>query len=334
MSLQEKPSSTSSASSSLRICCYGSSAAKTQERYISSAYKLGTLLCEKGHTCVNGGGMNGCMGALNQGAEDTIIKFDNISGNDNGDDNANAPGKVVGVIHKMFIEDKGSRWLEGCASVFSKCKNNAIVHVVGGDDLQERKRKLVENADALIVMPGGPGTFDELWEMACSKQIGLIDIPIVCVNVDGYYDSFDSMLQRAHEDQFLYKHPSDILHFEPDSEKALDWVEKTISTAAKQKKEKRVEDLEEQEEKKDDSAATTSKRKTIVRKQSLLKRMMSAFNVPAATLSNDASQEEEGQQISVYNDVSKSDTESSSSLSYILMFSAGLALGVMSTSRK
>jgi hypothetical protein len=39
-------------------------------------------------------------------------------------------------------------------------------------------------------------------------------MPIVCVNVDGYYDSFKDILERAHADELLYKHPRDILHFE------------------------------------------------------------------------------------------------------------------------
>ena len=64
--------------------------------------------------------------------------------------------------------------------------------------------------------------------MACSKQIGIINIPIVCINIDGYYDPFRSILQRAHEDEFLYKHPNDILHFEPTSAKALEWIEKKL----------------------------------------------------------------------------------------------------------
>ena len=72
----------------------------------------------------------------------------------------------------------------------------------------------MEGADALVVLPGGPGTWDELWEMACARHIGFHSMPIVCVNVDGYYDNFRDMLRRAHEDGLLYKHPNDILHFE------------------------------------------------------------------------------------------------------------------------
>ena len=54
----------------------------------------------------------------------------------------------------------------------------------------------------------------QLWEMACARHIGFHSIPIVCINVDGYYDPFRAMLSRAHADQLLYKDPFDILHFE------------------------------------------------------------------------------------------------------------------------
>ena len=50
--------------------------------------------------------------------------------------------------------------------------------------------------------------------MACARHIGFHFMPIVCVNVDGYYDSFKDILERAHADELLYKHPRDILHFE------------------------------------------------------------------------------------------------------------------------
>lgn len=99
---------------------------------------------------------------------------------------------------------------------------------VGGHDLQIRKRTLVKGADALIVLPGGPGTFDEVWEMVCSRQIGIMDVPIVCVNVDGFYDSFSQILQRAHEEKFLYKDPSELLHFEPTSAKAVAYIEEVL----------------------------------------------------------------------------------------------------------
>jgi len=107
--------------------------------------------------------------------------------------------------------------------------------VAGGKDLQERKRLLVENADGLIVLPGGPGTFDELWEMACARNIGLSTLPIVCVNVNGYYDDFRNILERAWLDKLTKLQPEDILHFEDTAEAAVRWVEEAQAGRASNK---------------------------------------------------------------------------------------------------
>lgn len=141
------------ATKSLRITCYGSSSAKTPAKYMQAARSLGYTLAKRGHVCINGAGPFGCMAAMNDGA---------VLGN----------GHIVGVIHEMFLVDSG--YLEdgkqvniddvGTHKVF-QTTNEATglireILVAGGDDLQERKRLLVENAEALIVLPGGPGTWD------------------------------------------------------------------------------------------------------------------------------------------------------------------------------
>jgi len=154
---------------------------------------------------VNGAGTAGCMAAMNQGASDNN-------------------GKIVGVIHEMFVVD-GSDWLEGSHGAILKSE----LLIARGDNLQERKRLLVDGADALIVLPGGPGTWDELWEMACARHIGLHHMPIVCVNIDGYYDNFMAQLLRAHEEELLYKHPKEIVHFEDTSEAAVLWIERFLA---------------------------------------------------------------------------------------------------------
>ena len=132
---------------SLRICCYGSSSSRTPEKYTSAAYQLGQTLALRGHTLVNGAGSNGCMAAMNQGAHDYH-------------------GHIVGVIHEKFVVD-GSDWFEGAHSVFAKKDNkcgggSTEILIARGNELQERKRLLVEGADALVVLPGGPGTWDEV----------------------------------------------------------------------------------------------------------------------------------------------------------------------------
>uniref|UniRef100_A0A7S1FYM5 Cytokinin riboside 5'-monophosphate phosphoribohydrolase n=2 Tax=Corethron hystrix TaxID=216773 RepID=A0A7S1FYM5_9STRA len=141
-----------------------------------------------------------------------------------------AGGKVVGVIHEMFLVDRADFAEDGPHA--SLCSPLYELVVAGGNDLQERKKKLVGGADAIVVMPGGPGTWDELWEMACSKNIGLLDIPIVCVNVKGFYDDFEKMLRRAQDDGLLYRKPEDLVHFENTSEGAVRWIEAAVATVA------------------------------------------------------------------------------------------------------
>ena len=253
-------SSLSSPSSSrlLRITCYGSSSAKTPEKYLKEAFSLGYTLAKRGHICVNGAGSYGCMAAMNDGA---------VAGN----------GHIIGVIHEMFLIDDGYNKYNNVNGIDSnnnnddrkqKKKKNYVpfegahvafqssnddnnnnnnlspvireILVAGGNDLQERKKLLVKNTCGICVLPGGPGTWDELWEMACEKHLGLlvdgngVDLPIVCVNVDGYYDPFQQILINAYEDDLIHSSPSDIVHFEPTATDAITWIETQISLKKKQ----------------------------------------------------------------------------------------------------
>jgi predicted Rossmann-fold nucleotide-binding protein len=162
------------ASRSLRVTCYGSSSSKTPEKYLKEARSLGYILAKRGHVCVNGAGSYGCMAAMNDGV---------WAGN----------GHVVGVIHEMFLVDNGYWGVDGVVirdggahRVFENAKTkgkneksatpinatNSNKHqhhepireilVAGGSDLQERKKLLVRDCNALIVLPGGPGTWDEV----------------------------------------------------------------------------------------------------------------------------------------------------------------------------
>jgi hypothetical protein len=100
-----------------------------------------------------------------------------------------------------------------------------LTNIKGGPDLQERKKFLVADTDALIVLPGGPGTWDELWEMACARHLNLNQLPIVCVNVDGYYEPFREMLHRAYKDKLIHLPPDQIVRFASGAEDAVRFVE-------------------------------------------------------------------------------------------------------------
>lgn len=205
----------------LRVTCYGSSSSKTPAKYLREARQLGYTLARRGHTCVNGAGSYGCMAAMNDGA---------VEGN----------GNIVGVIHKMWLaqaEDSVRKLRDGGAhGVFTAGKNGTKTEapiremiVVGGKDLQNRKRFLVEGADALVVMPGGPGTWDELWEMACVRKLELENaLPIVCVNVDNFYQPFIDMLKRGYEDKLMEQKPEEVVHFVDTAEEAVKWIEANV----------------------------------------------------------------------------------------------------------
>ena len=165
----------------LRVGVFGSSSNRTPDKYKDACRELGRLLAERKHVCVNGGGKYGCMGAVNEG----VIKHE---------------GESVGVIHKMWIVD-----------IDEKQEGMTDMLVADGPNLVERKRLLFENSDCFIIMPGGPGTFDEMWETISDFQLGFSRKPVVLVNVDGYYDGTILQLQRAEADGILHKKASEIL---------------------------------------------------------------------------------------------------------------------------
>ena len=112
----------------LSICVYGSSSKQTPTAYLDAATTLAHELAKRGHTCVNGAGAHGVMGALNRASR--------AEG-----------GRTIGVCHKMFVDGDITELFDGMELVLT-----------GGDDLVERKAKLVERSDCFIALPGGPGT--------------------------------------------------------------------------------------------------------------------------------------------------------------------------------
>lgn len=180
----------------LNVCVYGSSSKQTPASYLHAATVLGDELAKRGHTCVNGAGAHGVMGALNRASRA-------------------AKGRVIGVCHKMFVDGEITALFDGMELVLT-----------GGSDLVERKAALMAKSDCYIALPGGPGTWDELWEVACACQLGIgRSGPICLVNTDGYYDGFVRQLERADADRLLHKPPAEFLHVAADPKSALDWCE-------------------------------------------------------------------------------------------------------------
>lgn len=186
--------STLQMSQTLRIGVFGSSAKSTKASYVEAAYRLGSLIAEKGHVCVNGAGRTGVMGGMNHGCRDK-------------------GGKIKGIIHKQFIvDDSEDDWIKDLL-------------VLDGSALNERKDGLFDESDCLIVLPGGTGTFDEFWDCVSAKSLGMKNLarkPIVLVNIDGFYDGFIKQLQRAYDDGVLYMTVDKFFHVVSNEVEALE----------------------------------------------------------------------------------------------------------------
>ena len=152
------------------VCVFCASSADIDPHYLEAARKLGSLLAQSGWRCVNGGGAVGLMGAVTDGTLDT-------------------GGEVTGVIPK-FMVDNG--W----------CYDR-LMDVIVTADMHQRKQMMSEMADAVIALPGGVGTLEELLETLTWRQLGLVKVPVVILNTLGYYDNLLSMLQHAIDEGFM-----------------------------------------------------------------------------------------------------------------------------------
>ena len=152
------------------VCVYCASSTRIDPAYMEAARSLGTLLGGRGLRVVNGAGHMGLMGAVSDAA-------------------LAAGGRVTGVIPR-FMVDRG--W-----------HHTGLSKLVVTADMHERKRTMLRLADAVIALPGGCGTLEELLEAITWKQLGLYVNPIVILNLRGYYDPLLEMFGRAVDEHFM-----------------------------------------------------------------------------------------------------------------------------------
>ena len=152
------------------VCVFCASSASIDNCYLEAASELGRRLAQGGWRCVNGGGAIGLMGAVTDGTLD-------------------AGGEVTGVIPK-FMVDNG--WLY-----------DRLEDVVITADMHQRKHMMSDMADAVIAMPGGVGTMEELIETLTWRQLRLVTYPVIILNTKGYYDPLLAMLDHAIGEGFM-----------------------------------------------------------------------------------------------------------------------------------
>jgi uncharacterized protein (TIGR00730 family) len=139
--------------------------------FAKHAEEIGALIAEKNITLIYGGGRNGLMGIV----ADTVLKNKGI---------------VVGVIPAMLNEKEHQHEML------------TTLHIV--EDMHSRKKMMYELSDAAIVLPGGYGTMDELFEMITWNQLNIHDKKIVLLNSGGYYDHLIAHIEKMQQEDFLY----------------------------------------------------------------------------------------------------------------------------------
>ena len=155
---------------SKRVCVYCASSGSCDPLFHETAREMGGLLAKRGYTIVYGGGRSGSMGAV---ADAALAES----------------GEVVGVLPRFMVD------LEWGHSGLSE------LHLV--EDMRTRKHLMLQDSDAVIAMPGGCGTLEELFEAITLKRLGLYFGAIVIVNTKGFFDPLVVLLARAIEERFM-----------------------------------------------------------------------------------------------------------------------------------
>lgn len=179
------------------ITVYGASSSKIDKSFADAAYRLGRLMALSGRTVLTGGGNTGLMASV----EDGVL--------DNG-------GTVIGVIPKFMVENG---WMHG-----------GLSKVIETDDMHERKQKLADMADAIVTLPGGTGTMEELLEVITWKTLGLCSKPLIILNTDGYYDKLLDFFDNAVKLNFMKEEYKSVWRVVNTPEEAMEIIDEEDRT--------------------------------------------------------------------------------------------------------
>jgi uncharacterized protein (TIGR00730 family) len=152
------------------VCVYCGSRFGTSPAYLDAARTVGRLIAKRGWRLIYGGGNVGLMGATADAA-------------------LAAGGQVIGVIPELLVDlEVGHQGL-------------TELHVV--PTMHDRKRLMAELADMFVALPGGIGTFEEMFEVWTWRHLGYHDQPIGLLNVDRFYDPLLAFLAHTRQAGFI-----------------------------------------------------------------------------------------------------------------------------------
>jgi hypothetical protein len=154
----------------MTVCVFASSSSRIDPKYVQAAAELGSLFARSKMNVIYGGGGIGLMGAL----ADAVIEDG---------------GSITGVI-PSFMNDEG--W-----------GHPHVKDMIITTDMGDRKKNMFSRADAVVALPGGIGTLEELTEAITLKQLGLFKGPVVILNTLNFYKSLIDFLEHMVSGNFL-----------------------------------------------------------------------------------------------------------------------------------
>lgn len=161
------------------VCVFCASSAKVDQSYLNEATLLGKVLVENGYGLKYGGGAMGSMGAV----ADKVLELN---------------GKVTGVIPHFMVQVE---W-----------EHKRVDNMIHVNTMAERKQILVKDVEAIVVLPGGTGTLEELFEVLSLKKLGQFTQPVILVNTKGYFNPLIEMLQKMINEKFMREEHGRLWH--------------------------------------------------------------------------------------------------------------------------
>ncbi|MEV6156260.1 TIGR00730 family Rossman fold protein [Nonomuraea sp. NPDC052129] len=176
----------------MNICVFCASSQKIDEKYLQLATEVGAELAQRGHTLVSGGATVSCMGAITAATR--------ASG-----------GRTIGVIPQVLVDievaDTGS---------------DELIVTTG---MRERKAAMDERSDAFLVLPGGIGTLEELFEIWTARVLGIHDRPLVILDPWGLYTPLRQLIENMYDAGFTRANVFDAISWTNTVEEAFAHLE-------------------------------------------------------------------------------------------------------------
>ncbi|HEX4814793.1 MAG TPA: TIGR00730 family Rossman fold protein [Nonomuraea sp.] len=176
----------------MNICVFCASSLHIDPKYIDLAARVGAELARRGHTLVSGGATVSCMGAVTSAARA-------------------AGGRTIGVIPQVLVD----------IEVADEESHELVVT----DGMRERKGVMDARSDAFLVLPGGLGTLEELFEIWSARVLGIHDRPLVVLDPWGLYDPLKKLMSHLYDEGFTRPEVFDAISWATTVEEAFAYVE-------------------------------------------------------------------------------------------------------------